>query len=139
MENTNVKCQKGSVEQYEDFLDFINYVFGFNGSENDFVKLLPKLYRKEKNPACKNYIITENKKIRAAVGAFDSKISVCGNTLKCRGIGNVAVHPYHRSKVSLKKRIAAFRKSLVSVAIMAISGGRGLSPEQAVDKERDFS
>ena len=125
MENTNVKCQKGSVEQYEDFLDFINYVFGFNGSENDFVKLLPKLYRKEKNPACKNYIITENKKIRAAVGAFDSKISVCGNTLKCRGIGNVAVHPYHRFKGYMKECMNTALKDMIEDGIhFSTLGGR---------------
>ena len=34
---------KGNAEQYDAFMDFINYVFGFNGNQKDFKKLLPKL------------------------------------------------------------------------------------------------
>ena len=89
---------RGNPEMYDDFMDFINYVFGFNGNESDFKKLLPKLYKPEYDPAYNNYVVTENGKLKAAIGAYDSEFSVCGETLKCRGIGNVAVHPYSRSK-----------------------------------------
>ena len=30
----------GTKEQFDDYMDFINYVFGFNGNQNDFKKLL---------------------------------------------------------------------------------------------------
>lgn len=89
---------RGNAEMYDDYMDFINYVFGFNGNESDFKKLLPKLYNPECDPCYNNYIVTENGKLKAAIGAFDSELTVGGEVLKCRGIGNVAVHPYSRSK-----------------------------------------
>ncbi len=89
---------RGNAEMYDEYVDFINYVFGFNGNEQDFKKLLPKLYKPEYDPCYNNYVVTENGKLKAAIGAFDSELTVGGEVLKCRGIGNVAVHPYSRSK-----------------------------------------
>ena len=42
---------RGNAAMYDDYMDFINYVFGFNGNSSDFKKLLPKLYRPEDDPA----------------------------------------------------------------------------------------
>lgn len=89
---------RGYPEMYDDLMDFMNYVFGFNGNSSDFKKLLPKLYNKECDPCYANYVVTENGKLKAAIGAFDSVLNVGGEELICRGIGNVAVHPYSRSK-----------------------------------------
>ena len=89
---------RGNEMLYDDYMDFINYVFGFNGNGQDFKKLLPKLYKPAFKPVESSYITLEDGKLRAAVGAFDHKLMVCGTELKCRGIGNVAVHPYHRSR-----------------------------------------
>lgn len=89
---------RGNPEMYDDLMDFLNYVFGFNGNESDFKKLLPKLYNPECDPSYANYVVTENGKLKGAVGAFDFSQYVSGETLKIRGIGNVAVHPYSRSK-----------------------------------------
>lgn len=96
--NTKNICFKGNSDTYDEYMDFINYVFGFNGNTKDFKKLLPKLYNREYNPVENNYVIYENKKIVATIGAYDNEIEVCKNKLTCRGIGNVAVHPYHRSQ-----------------------------------------
>jgi len=93
---------RGTPEMYDDLMDFMNYVFGFNGNESDFKKLLPKLYKPECDPCYNNYVVTENGKLKAAIGAFDSVLNVNGETLTCRGIGNVAVHPYSRSKGYMK-------------------------------------
>lgn len=89
---------RGYPEMYDDLMDFMNYVFGFNGNSSDFKKLLPKLYNPECDPCHANYVVTENGKLKAAIGAFDSVLNVGGEELICRGIGNVAVHPYSRSK-----------------------------------------
>ncbi len=89
---------RGYPEMYDDLMDFLNYVFGFNGHDDDFKKLLPKLYNPECDPCYANYVVTENGKLKAAIGAFDSVLNVGGEELTCRGIGNVAVHPYSRSK-----------------------------------------
>lgn len=89
---------RGTPEMYDDMMDFLNFVFGFNGNENDFKKLFPKLYKPEYNPCHNNYVVTENGKLKAAIGAYDDVLSVGDEELKCRGIGNVAVHPNSRSK-----------------------------------------
>lgn len=89
---------RGYPEMYDDLMDFMNYVFGFNGNSSDFKKLLPKLYNRDCDPCHANYVVTEDGKLKAAIGAFDSVLDVNGEELTCRGIGNVAVHPYSRSK-----------------------------------------
>ena len=93
---------RGNPAMYDDLMDFLNYVFGFNGNDQDFKKLLPKLYKPEYDPCYSNYVVTENGKLKAAIGAFDSDLSVDGVILRSRGIGNVAVHPYSRSKGYMK-------------------------------------
>lgn len=94
---------RGNTELFDDYMDFLNYVFGFDGRENDFKKLLPKLYKKEYDPASKSYLVMENQKIKAAVGVYENEISVCGMKLHGAGVGNVAVHPYESSKGYMKK------------------------------------
>ena len=43
----NIYYGRGTAEMFDDYMDFINYVFGFNGNSSDFKKLLPKLYKYE--------------------------------------------------------------------------------------------
>lgn len=116
---------RGNEALYDDYFDFINYVFGFNGNSEDFKQLLPKIYRPEDAPVENSYITLENGKLRAAVGAFDHKLQVCGIEINCRGIGNVAVHPYARSK--------GYMRQLMNIALddmkkdgvdLSILGGR---------------
>lgn len=102
-ENNGTYYGRGNAAMYDDYMDFINYVFGFNGNTSDFKKLLPKLYRPEDDPAGHSYVVTENGKIKAAVGAFDLSVSVGGELLHTRGIGNVAVHPYARSRGYMRR------------------------------------
>ena len=93
----------GTKEQFDDYMDFINYVFGFNGNQNDFKKLLPKLYKEEYMPAYHAVNAIRDGKFLAAIGTYDAGATVCGVELKCRGVGNVAVHPYHRGEGYMKK------------------------------------
>lgn len=99
----NIYYGKGYAGLYDDYMDFINYVFGFNGNSSDFKKLLPKLYRPEDDPAGNSYVAVEDGKLKAAVGAFDLDVSVDGEILHTRGIGNVAVHPYARSRGYMRR------------------------------------
>ncbi len=116
---------KGTDVPYGDYIDFINYVFGFDGHSHDFVKLLPKLYRPEHDPAASNYVAVEDGRIRAAIGAYDVPLSVCGTVLRTRGIGNVAVHPYSRSRGYMKKLLTAAVDDMVSDGIvLSALGGR---------------
>ena len=94
---------RGTREQFDDYVDFINYVFGFNGSDSDFIKLLPKLYRPECAPAYHSFNAVEDGRFKAAVGAYPCEQIVCGIKLRCVGIGNVAVHPRARGCGYMKK------------------------------------
>ena len=71
MSDEKIYAGRGNASMHDEYIDFINYVFGFNGRDRDFPKLLPKLYRREDDPAGNSYVLTENGRIRAAVGAFD--------------------------------------------------------------------
>ena len=116
---------RGTPEMYDDLMDFMNYVFGFNGNEKDFKKLLPKLYKPEYDPCYSNYVVTENGKLKAAIGAFDSDLSVDGEILKSRGIGNVAVHPYSRSKGYMKDCMRLALRDMIEDGVdFSILGGQ---------------
>lgn len=82
-----------TVNDYEELLDFIDLVFHI-----DFRKTLPILYKPTDESMSCQYAVKEGGRIRAAVGSFPMTWHVGGVALKVAGIGNVAVHPYHRSK-----------------------------------------
>lgn len=96
MEKKIYKGRGNDIDRLE-YLDFINYVFGFNGVDCGFLKLLPKLYKEEAKPCENSYVVTEDGKLRAAIGVFVREQYVGGETLSVHGIGNVAVHPRARS------------------------------------------
>ena len=116
---------RGTAEMFDDYMDFINYVFGFNGNSSDFKKLLPKLYKYDYMPAASSYVAVDNGKLKAAVGAFDHDISVCGRHLKTRGIGNVAVHPYARGCGYMKKLMNMALEDMINEGVaLTVLGGR---------------
>ena len=102
MENMQIYKGRGTADMRDDYLDFINLVFGFNGNDKDFLKLLPKLYKEEYHPCENNYVVTENGKMKAAIGVYPRTMHVLDETLSVHGVGNVAVHPYSRSKGYMK-------------------------------------
>jgi predicted acetyltransferase len=125
MSNNSIYYGRGTKEMFDDYMDFINYVFGFNGNSSDFKKLLPKLYKYDYEPAVNSYVAVEDGKIKSAIGAFDHDISVCGNIIKTRGIGNVAVHPYARGNGYMKKLMNMALDDMVSDGVaLSVLGGR---------------
>ena len=103
MGEVKVEFLKGNDAMQDEFIDFVNYVFHMNGKDNDFYRVLPKLYKRDYHPCESNYVTLENGRIVAAVGSFPGRLSVCGTELSYYGIGNVAVNPYSRSKGYMKK------------------------------------
>jgi predicted acetyltransferase len=121
----NIYFGRGTAEMFDDYIDFINYVFGFNGNSSDFKKLLPKLYKYDYEPAVSSYVAIDDGKLKAAVGAFDHDITVCGHYLKTRGIGNVAVHPYTRGSGYMKKLMnIALDDMIADGVVLTVLGGR---------------
>ena len=125
MNDKNIYAGRGNISMHDEYLDFINYVFGFNGREQDFPKLLPKLYARADDPAANSYVLTEGGRIKAAVGAFDHSMTVCGRELKCRSIGNVAAHPYDKSRGFMKTLMTMAVDDMVKDGVvMSTLGGR---------------
>lgn len=125
MNDNQIYFGRGTREMFDDYMDFINYVFGFNGDSQDFKKLLPKLYKYEYEPALSSYVALDNGKLKAVIGAFDHDVSVCGQLLRTRGIGNVAVHPYARGSGYMKKLMnMAIDDMIRDGVVLSVLGGR---------------
>lgn len=126
MFDKDIYCGRGSHIGYEDYMRLINLAFNFNTPEQEFLPLLPKLYRPEQRPQDSNYVVTENGILAAAVGAYDHGLTVCGDTLPCRGIGNVAVHPDFRSRGYMKMAMEAALDDMVrdGIALSSLGGRR---------------
>lgn len=115
---------RGNAEMFDDYIDFINYVFGMNGTSEGFPKLLPKLYKPEYHPCEKNYVVTVDGKLKSAIGVFPRTFDIMGEKLVSWGIGNVAVHPYSRSKGYMRELLhAAVNEMIASGADMSDLGG----------------
>ena len=83
---------RGDASMFSEYMELINESFEFKNDESGFIGLLPKLYKPEYDPCAQNYVVRDTDgELKAAVGAYDGVASVCGVTLKSRGIGNVAV------------------------------------------------
>lgn len=102
MELLNI-CRKARPEEYEDIIDFINYVFSQNQCPHDFKKLLPKLYGDGRNYAEYHYLIEEAGRIKALVCAMPLEYGIHTEVLKACCIGMVSVHPYARGKGYMKQ------------------------------------
>lgn len=118
-------CGRGNHISFDDYMTLINRVFGFTTPEQQFEGLLPKLYKPHLAPQSSSSVVTEDGVIVAAVGAFDHAISVCGVTLPCRGIGNVAVAPEVRGKGYMKACMYDALADMVADGIaLSTLGGR---------------
>ena len=125
MNREGIYIGRATPEMREDLLDFLNLAFGMNGYDRDLLKMLPKLYNEENDPCGHNYVVTENGKIRAAVGIYPRTFHVLDETITTYGVGNVAVHPYHRSKGYMKLLMnRAVQDMIEAGADMSDLGGR---------------
>jgi predicted acetyltransferase len=94
---------RAGPENYDDTIDFADFVFSQAHQPHDFVKVLPKLYKREYFMDGIHYIASEGGKIKAMVGAYPLKYEFGGGiVLPGRGIGAVSVHPRSRSKGYMK-------------------------------------
>jgi predicted N-acetyltransferase YhbS len=92
-------------EDYEEVIDFGNFVFSQAHNPHDFPALLPKLYRRDYFMDGIHYVAREGGRIKAVVGAYPLKMefsAFLAGALSGRGIGMVSVHPYCRSRGYMK-------------------------------------
>lgn len=98
-----VNVEKARIEDYDEVIDFGNYVFSHTYYPQDFPTLLPKLYKREYFMDSIHYLIRDEGKIKAVVGAYPLTWEFPDQKLSGRGIGMVAVHPYCRSRGYFKE------------------------------------
>ena len=104
---------RGAGVPYDEYMALINEVFGFDGVEQDFRTLLPKLYRPGCTPQNENYVAVEDGVCVAAVGAYSHEIRVCGTIIPCRGIGNVAVARAARGRAYMRDWLDMGRANVI--------------------------
>jgi predicted acetyltransferase len=112
------QIEKGNPEDYEDIIDFGNYVFNF-----DFPSLLPKLYKNHREISQYHHIVKKAHRIKAMVGSFPLGLTVCGNYLRGRGIGIVSVHRYSRNsgymRILMDRAIAEMKAEDCDFAVLS--------------------
>ena len=80
----------GIKSDEKELIEALDEIF-FSEEDNDFMSLLPKLYKDKYNPGENNLIIKEDGVIKAAVGCYPMDVTAAGRKLRLMGIGNVAV------------------------------------------------
>jgi len=110
----------------EEYIDFINYVFGMNGTPaSSFPTLLPKLYRDGRQTDKVTYFALDNERIVGTVLSYPLTFHIGGKTLTARGIGSVATHPRHRGEGFMKDLMKTAIDDMVKDDIdFSVLGGR---------------
>ncbi|MDR0474768.1 MAG: GNAT family N-acetyltransferase [Treponema sp.] len=94
---------RAAPQDRDEVIDLGNYVFSHSHNSVDFPSILPKLYKAEYFMEGIHYLVKEDGRIKAAVGAYPLELEINGMApVPGRGIGMVSVHPYCRSKGYMK-------------------------------------
>ncbi len=115
-----------SVEEREDIVDFINYVFSQAHCPHNFKTLIPKAYGDENQMlGAEHYYIKKEGKIKALVANRPTTLCVAGQQLKLGLIGSVSVHPYSRGEGYMKELMAyALNKAKANDTDLMVLGGQ---------------
>ncbi len=87
-----------TLDDFEEAIDLINYVFSHTYGPHDFEKMLPKLYRPEPELVRRHWGVRENGALVAIAGSYPLTWQVGDTALRVAGIGAVATHPRHRGR-----------------------------------------
>lgn len=116
---------KGTSADAEDIVEFADYVFSQAHEPHDFQSLLPKLYKEGKDTQKFHYLVKEDGKIRAMLGAFPMKMQIGEEVVKFAGIGTVSVHPKSRGKGYMKKLLQwAIKDMQQDGMVFSVLGGQ---------------
>ena len=85
-----------TLDDFEEAIDLINYVFSQAYDPHDFERRLPKLYRPTEGLMRCVYGIRLRGRLVAVAGAYPLAWQIGATTLRVSGIGGVATHPRHR-------------------------------------------
>lgn len=85
---------RGRKEDEKQLIEVLDDVFFRDDQtvpKQDFMSILPKLYKDKYNCGYNNLIVKEDDEIKAAIGCYPNEVVAAGRKLKVMGIGNVAV------------------------------------------------
>jgi len=99
----HVEYVKATENDLNELVDLLDFVFSTAYSPNDFEAMLPDFYSPKGFATGTNYIVKEDGKIVANVGAYPAVYHVCGHELKIAAISSVVVHRRARSRGYMKK------------------------------------
>ena len=120
-----ITLTRGTASEYEEIIDFIDFVFSKNSAPHDFPKMYPNLYRP--TDECMNALVNlrEDGVIKASVLVLPRTLSVDGTELKVYGIGNVATHPRARGRGFMSRIMNETTAELkANGAALGMLGGR---------------
>ena len=93
-----VEFRKARREEADDIIDFINYVFSEAHEPHNFKARNPRMYDSDYPFWDDHYVAVDDGRIRATISVTRSQVVRAGETLVYGHVGQVSVHPYHRSK-----------------------------------------
>ena len=112
---------KADEKDYEELVDFINYVFSHSGESTDSPVLLPKVYN-NKDKIKYHHIIKVDNRIKGVVGAFPLTLSILDEKVNVVGIGSVSAHPYSKGQGYMKelmnKAICEMKNENVDMSVL---------------------
>ncbi len=108
MESNDVKItyEMAVPADYDEIIDFANFVFSYAHEPHEFKTLIPKAYGPDRTMWPTHFLARENGRIRGLVGLEQYSLRVLGEELKYGFIGTVSVHQYSRGKGHMKKCMA---------------------------------
>lgn len=91
-----IEYSRGTTSDYENIVDFANYVFSYDCGKLDFPHLLPKLYGRQAGAESFHYLAKAEGRILGMLVSYPMTASILGEEFRVSGIGTVCVHPYRR-------------------------------------------
>lgn len=122
----NYTYRIASLQDRDNYIDFINYVFSFSHRPHDFKALYPREYRDGFEGKAVHFLaLNETGQIRAVVAVLPFRMQIASYRLSCGFIGSVSVHPYARGEGHMKKLMAMANQWMIEHNVdLAILDGK---------------
>lgn len=93
-----IEIRRGTPEDFEETVDFLDFVFSKNSVRHDFELMFPNLYRPDAESMSHFISLYEDGKIKGSILSKPRTLSIGGERLKIYGVGSVACHPRVRGR-----------------------------------------
>ncbi len=113
-------------EEWEDCIEFANYVFSTAHRPHDFEQLIPRVYQAGPEMARIHRVaVAENGRIRAEIAVLPQKMAAGGKLLRVGYVGSVSVHPKARGEGHMKRLLSDWIRELEGTCdFLALDGQR---------------